>query len=199
MRFYVTLLFLFVFCNLNSLSCSDLEYMDNVINYNKNSRSRCNPSYACNGIDIKTIPYMFGHTLPSFATENRFFDMEKTRNCLKNKRIVLLGDSTMGELFHDLAILLSGIAYSPYHPINTDELDKYIIEATRNKGNLEHQIWSYELKNDVAVKFFCCRRNLTITAPSNSNIHYRYIGHYDLPQNYLGIRTLTDYRFLKYL
>jgi hypothetical protein len=65
-------------------------------------------------------------------------------------RIVMLGDSTMGETFHDFAILLSGIGK------NKTELDRYI-EYAAIKSDHEHSLWTYELPNGVDVNFHCCR------------------------------------------
>jgi hypothetical protein len=128
--------------------------------------------------------------IPAFATENHFFDMVKTRRCLKQRQVLLLGDSTMGELFHDLAIILSGVGR------NTTELNNYVNEATENKHDAEHYLWNYTLPEDTLVKFYCCRRNLTVDIPDEGiKLHFRFTGHYNLVGNYGGVYTFLDENF----
>ena len=98
---------------------------------------------------------------PSFARDNGWWDMKRTRDCLARKRILLLGDSTMGEMFHDLAILLSGAAASQDTTVNSIIMDEYVKKATTPQGRNEDREWTYELKNDVYIKFYCCRRRNT--------------------------------------
>ena len=116
----------------------------------------------------------------------KLYDSKKTAKCLQRKRIVLLGDSTMGETFHDLAILLSGIGK------NKKELDTYIHQAAI-KSEKEHEMWRYALPNDVTLTFWCCRRNLTLDMPKKKlQIAYRFIGNPILTRNDYGVKTLLD-------
>lgn len=85
-----------------------IEYLNTTINPSKTTRTRCSPTTACDSYDIKTIPYMLEHVRYTFPSTYTMIDYTKIRECLKGKRILLLGDKTMAELFHDLAILLSG-------------------------------------------------------------------------------------------
>ena len=151
---------------------------DDVIRMNPNGS--CSPRAAC------SIPYMVNHVSPSFSRDYSFFDTQMLTDCLRNKRVLLLGDSTTGETFHDLAILLSNIGSRPV------ELDAYILNATI-KSSKEHEMWTYHLPNGVDINFFCCRRNLTLEIPrANISIIYRFIGHHDLVKNDFGVKTLTS-------
>ena len=171
-----------------------LEHMvGKTIISDKHSTTRCNPVEACARIDITTIPYIFEHVSPSFARDNGWWDMKRTRDCLARKRILLLGDSTMGEMFHDLAILLSGAAASQDTTVNSIIMDEYVKKATTPQGRNEDREWTYELKNDVYIKFYCCRRNMTIFASDiDTEIHFRYMGHPQLKENYGGIDTFME-------
>ena len=97
-------------------------HLDNVLNHDLTGSTQCVPSWACEGIDISQIPYLFDHMNPAFVNpnSNNLFDTKKTQRCLNNKRILVLGDSVLEELVLDIATLLSGVASVP------QELDSFI-------------------------------------------------------------------------
>ena len=173
---------------------NNLEHMvGNTIISDTHSRTRCNPPEACAGVDVTTIPYIFEHVSPAFAKDNGWWDTKRARDCLQKKRVLLLGDSTMGEMFHDLAILLSSAAASQDTTTNSYIMDDYVRKATTPQGRNEDREWRYDLKNDVYVEFYCCRRNMTIFAPDiGTEIHFRYMGHPQLKENYGGIDTFME-------
>ena len=105
----------------------------------------CRPKGACAGIDITTIPYVVNHVLSRFSRDFKLFDSRKVGKCLNGMRIVLLGDDSMAETFHDLAILLSGVGKSKY------ELDQYVRTATV-KSSKEQELWTYDLPNKVNIE-----------------------------------------------
>ena len=82
---------------------------------------------------MEEIPYIFEHVSTQFPNDYEFYDMAKTRNCLRKRRILLLGDSTMSEFFHDVAILISGSAHTVNSRVNSHFLDDYVRESTVNK------------------------------------------------------------------
>lgn len=71
---------------------------------------RCVPD-VCKGANATQIPELCDHEVPAHVLEAlpQLYDTGRARECLKNKHIVLLGDSLMAETFHDLVLLLLGI------------------------------------------------------------------------------------------
>ena len=188
------------FSGINSIGRAErgLEHLYNLtIVHNKHSKTRCSPTFACEDINALDIPYLFEHVSPDFAKDNHggLYDMEKTRKCLKRKRVLLLGDSTMSETFHDLSILLSGAANSLDTKRDSHYLDNYIKTVTTHQEGLEDETWRYDVRNDVYIMFYCCRRNMTVFAPDNTEIHFRFTGHYNLKENYGGVGTLLSSHF----
>ena len=91
---------------------ANLPVLNTTINIDTNSPTRCSPVFACEGYDILSVPYLAEHVLPSFMQETKttIHDTKKTCECLRKKHLLLLGDATMAEVFHDLAILMSGLS-----------------------------------------------------------------------------------------
>ena len=116
-------------------------HLDNVLNHDPTGSAQCVPAWACQGVDISQIPYLFDHMNPAFVNpySNNLFDTKKTQTCLHNKRILVLGDSVLEELILDLATLLSGVASVP------QELDSFI--HVRYLHLFSHQY------------IFCCSHN----------------------------------------
>ena len=111
---------------------------------------------------------------------------------MQNKRIVLLGDASIAEVFHDFAMLLSGVSNEPREDIITS----YIATATNREKGGGRETWRYDLPNDVFVEFHGLhRRNMTLYAPNNVVVRYRFTGHYDLGKNLMGIDTFFDKNF----
>ena len=52
-------------------------------------------------------------------------DTARAHACLKGMRVVMLGDSTMTETMHDLALLLSGLGSQP------EAMAEFLQNATR--------------------------------------------------------------------
>ena len=68
-----------------------------VIMPDTSGNTQCIPSYACEGVNVKEIPYIFEHVDATFVNQriNNLFDSKKTQSCLANKRILVLGDSVL--------------------------------------------------------------------------------------------------------
>lgn len=133
------------------------------------------------------------HVHPSFPKEvGSFHDMRKTLKCMQNKRIVMLGDASIAEVFHDVAMLLSGISNEPQEDI----VNAYIRTATKREKGGGRETWRYDLPNGVFVEFHGLhRRNMTLYGPNNIVIRYRFTGHSDLGKNLMGIDTFFDRDF----
>ena len=134
-----------------------------------------------------------GHVHPSFPKEvSALHDMNKALKCMRNKRIVMLGDSSVAEVFHDLALLFSGISSEPLK----DTMLAYVMKATKREKGGGRETWRYDLPNDVFVEFHGLhRRNMTLYAPNNVVVRYRFTGHYDPAKNLMGIDTFFDKNF----
>jgi hypothetical protein len=159
---------------------------ERFIEYNKQSSTNCDPSSACKGIDIRSIPFIFNHVTENFVKTQDFYDTDAVSSCLKNKRIVLLGDSTMIELANDMTILLSGLA------LDSQSLEKYLYRTTHVDAKYSH----YDLPNHVQEFYYGNHRNMTIySSKTNTHIRSRYIGHYDPRKDDMGVKTLLEKRF----
>ena len=64
---------------------------------------------ACHGVDIKTTQFILEHVNPAFITERRhkLYDQIRAQTCLKDHRVLMLGDSVSEELVFDIGTLLS--------------------------------------------------------------------------------------------
>lgn len=175
--------------DLRSYNLKDIiEYgeKEQYIRYDPHSKTLCNPAVACKDIDIKTIPFVFDHVSERFINTQKFFDTKLTNKCLKNKRITLLGDSTMIEVANDLAVLMSGLASD--HSI----LEKYLYRTT----HVDETYSSYKLMNHVKEDYYGNHRNMSIYSDqTDTYIRSRFIGHYDLSKDDFGILTLIEDSF----
>jgi hypothetical protein len=157
------------------------------ITYDKKSSTLCDPKSACEGINITQIPFILDHVSEKFAKTQEFYDTDGTSSCLRNKRLVLLGDSTMIEFANDLAILLSGIAS------DSEALEKYLFRTTRVSAGYAQ----YDLPNHVSEVYYGNHRNMTIYSKQlNTHIRMRYIGHSNLNKEDMGLRTLLEKRYV---
>ena len=137
------------------------------------------------GIQILNIPYLFGHVDIDFFTENldNIFDQRRTMNCLKNKRILVLGDSVLEEFHMDISILLSGIGS------NEKLVNNFIYFA----GSKTPRGTFYRLPNKVLLYNHPNRRNITIISEeSQTYLRHRFMGHYDIKSNYYGVRSFIE-------
>ena len=164
-------------------------HLDNVLNRETSGPSACIPSYVCKDVDIFQIPYLFEHMNPSFVNpqRNNLFDTKRTQMCLNNKRILVLGDSVLEEFVLDLATLLSGVAS------NTAELDSFIHDSgAKSPHHLLHK-----LPNGVTVYHHNSRRNMTVISDeADTYVRHRFTGHYNIKENYYGMRTLVFPQFV---
>lgn len=55
----------------------------------------------------------------------KLHDTPGAQQCLKGKRVIMLGDSTLTETMHDLVLLLSGLGSQPA------DMAAYLYNATR--------------------------------------------------------------------
>ena len=88
----------------------------------------CQPQ-VCGPVDVRTIYDFEGHVsslqLAQLGLSNKLRGTKEARDCLSGRKLLLLGDSTLGETAHDLAILLSGIGR------DRERTEWYISNATR--------------------------------------------------------------------
>jgi hypothetical protein len=139
-------------------------------------------------VDVETIPDILG-VVNLNGTSIQLIDTIKARNCLTSKYIAILGDSTLSEVTHDLAILLSGMAKTP------QELDKYLYRATRLSPTDSAPTF-LDLPLNVSAKFYTNHRNFTIACePLNIYVRHRFTGHWALNLNMLGISTFNSTEF----
>jgi hypothetical protein len=104
---------------------------------------------------------------------------------LKNKRILVLGDSVLEEFHIDISILLSGIGN------NQEELDKFVEIA----GAKTPKTPVYILPSQVTLYHHPNRRNITIISEeSQTYLRHRFMGHYDIKSNYYGVRSFIEPR-----
>lgn len=75
----------------------ELPYIEGLIYRQTKGIEDCMPGFACKGVNIFEIPYMFEHVHSSFVNprENNLFDTKKSQKCMANKRILVLGDSVL--------------------------------------------------------------------------------------------------------
>ena len=86
------------------------------------------PALVRMGIRVNEIPYLLENVYQNFisARADNLFDSQRTQNCLRNKRVLVLGDSVLEEFVIDLGILLSGVG------ANEADLDAFVHTAGRN-------------------------------------------------------------------
>ena len=148
------------------------------------SGTDCDPSYACDGINIKEIPYIFEHVDNNFVNQkrNNLFDQKKTTKCLAGKRLLILGDSVLEELMLDLAMLMSGVAATKV------ELDSFVHDS----GAKSPHHFLHKLPNGVTVYHHTSRRNMTVISDqSDIYMRHRFVGHYNIKENFYGMKTLN--------
>lgn len=63
----------------------------------------------CKGTNLSQLVDVDRRVDSSVLGSMPLFDTASARDCLRNKRLVLLGDSVTTEAFHDLALLLLGL------------------------------------------------------------------------------------------
>jgi hypothetical protein len=168
-----------------SLAQNVFPVLNNVLYPNSNAYA----ALKANGIAMEEIPYMVEHVAINYVSPryDNFYDSKKTRHCLDNKRMLVLGDSVLEEFDLDISTLLSGLAGQ-----DVVQFDDFIEQASSKTP--KHLVW--RLPNDVTIYHHTSRRNLTIISDASATyIRHRFVGHYDIKLNYYGVRTLNFPRF----
>jgi hypothetical protein len=155
------------------------------------------PSQSFEPVDYQTIPYIENVVSPSFLTISNLFDAKKMKQCLKDRYIVLLGDSAMSERIVDMAVTMGSVSTN-VSALNelllSDEISNTWIRFHHEHPNFNSKNFSsYYYYDDVVMAFHGWHhRNITLTLTEDRmKIRYRFIGHYDLHGNSLGIRSLS--------
>jgi len=124
----------------------------------------------------------------------RIFDSAATRNCLKGKRVVMLGDSTLTETMHDIEILLSGVA------ADSKQLNDYVFQLTHRKGSHkspESLVRPFldqppESSHNITSYFMYQHRHYNSSVPGlNITLLHRFMGHWRLKDNWGGVHAFT--------
>ena len=89
---------------------------------------KCSPDI-CGTRNILEIPgfngFMTQNMVEKYIGAANLFDANRARQCLKDTYIVLIGDSSMSETFHDLVVLLNRLAVS-------EQFDLYVNESVHH-------------------------------------------------------------------
>ena len=105
------------------------------------------------------------------------------RSCLRDRTVLLLGDSTMTETAHDIAVLLAQLGH--------DEAEQYLRNATRSS-----QPSALDLGDAGTASFYPNHRNMTIhIAASNTTLIHRFTGHHNISLNTGGTATFSAPEF----
>lgn len=138
--------------------------------------SKCAPD-VCNGAALPDIPDFPGGVPAAFVCSLRLglFDTQRTRRCLTSKRLVLLGDSTMVDMAHDLIMLLAGLGG------NSSAVDGYCLQGTLQplKEIMHLQVGSAAL--GLNITFLNAQYHMRIDAV-HDNIHVvnKFTGYFSL-------------------
>jgi hypothetical protein len=116
----------------------------------------------------------------------RFIDGDALRKCFANKRIMLLGDSTMGDY---LVILLTKMGN------NVTIFEDYLVQTT--KSSRQHLPYlALNVTNDIGltVEHFGGRRNVTVKSTVlNMTLQFRFTGSYNMPVAIIYARISRAY------
>ena len=112
--FNAVFLILFALYILLSVKCSYVKW-----NF---TDSKCSPD-VCHDSNLLEIAG-YNHQIPaSLIDSTTLYDTNKTRACLKDKYIVILGDSSMAETLHDIIFLLSRMV------VHDDIFHRYLVKC----------------------------------------------------------------------
>jgi hypothetical protein len=175
--------------------------VDDVYTLEEDGKDECKfISPACDkfrDLDLETIPYTSGIVSSSFTSISNLFDQSKLKQCLKDRYLVFLGDSTVSERILDMAVTLGGVSK------NETALDKFVggEEVGVAWVNGQHHdpkdtsinSSSYYYYNDVVLAYHAWNhRNMTLTlANDRMKIRYRFTGHYLVHNKFLGIGAIA--------
>lgn len=141
------------------------------------------PFYRYNGHQHEEVVNEF--TVPE---KTHFWNAADTASCLKDKYVLMLGDSTLLENTHDLIMLLGG---GP----KKMPMDKFYKELTKipKEATLDHPA-KHDYPTDRGVlktEWYARNRNATISLmEDNTLIKFRFIGSENLYGNCDGVSTL---------
>jgi hypothetical protein len=146
-----------------------------------------------------TLPPRCNDAAPSFFSDARiceiftFHTTESLRACLANKRILVLGDSTMTETVHGMVMILSGAWY------NRTVAQNYMRRATRAHTNgfpIKLQIPEFGETNMTFLVGGQGHRKFAVDVQRpRIHIDHRFTGHHTVGGNMGGIATFTHPRF----
>ena len=108
---------------------------------------KCEPD-VCSGSNLLEIPGYDGFTTTDIVEGSTIYDTNIVRQCFTNKYVVLLGDSSVEELMHDLVVLLNRLGNdnkllgtyfrcAAWHS-SGDECFHIDDEATKSKMSITH-------------------------------------------------------------
>lgn len=90
-------------------TCILFYFLSEVVVRWDNLTRKCEPD-VCSGSNLLEVPGYDGFITKDIVEDVVIYDTSRTRQCFQNKYIVLIGDSTVSELTHDLIILLNRLA-----------------------------------------------------------------------------------------
>jgi hypothetical protein len=177
--FFLYFLLLLVFLPLqrsvpDSLSCS--KWIMSTKNLTEPSflhwdtqSQQCYPTEICGGVNLLQIPD-FDKRLPvsllcpseSSSTTpllSRLYDQKAIKQCFQQKKVCVLGDSTLEETIHDMVVLLSGIG------INRGEVLRYYrsMRFASNPVNMVFDNNKVQLELKGTILSFCHHALLTFS------------------------------------
>ena len=171
------LLCLIIFCCLNHCFSQEttLVSWDSTLN-------ECVPD-VCHGSKITEIAGNDNQMPVDLVANTTLYDTSKTRQCFKDKYIVILGDSSLIETTHDMILLLTKLADNDnlLHIYLTNCIGHGYKPRTEFKFNSD-SVATVQLDKKTG------HRNLTYTLPEyNIRIRYRFTGGNALASNNDGI------------
>jgi len=117
------------------------------------------------------------------AKDTHFFNAVDTKICLKDKYVMFLGDSTLGENLNDIEFLLAG---GPKH-VNPEKFMATVTTQTKStlswetdKGQMTDRYETHNRKHSIKLK------------TQNINLKFYFTGATELDHNCDGISALLD-------
>lgn len=144
------------------------------------------PGHTCHGDprDLVEPFHRLAGSVASFsvAPETRFWTADATTACLRGKRVLLLGDSTMAETVHDLTLLLAG------GPTQVDSQTFYRTSVTQL--GVSNVTWA---NGRIQEEFYSQHRNMTVSVPeAGIVIRHLYNGNMPIVKHCMGLRTFFN-------
>lgn len=153
---------------------------------------KCEPD-VCSGSNLLEVPGYDGFITKDIVEDVVvIYDTNRTRQCFQNKYIVLIGDSTVSELTHDLIILLNRLAtddiaaFQRYLDCCVSHKNIHVcanIEDRSTNSTMElsfltnNYIKRYLLEGNSKLQLdgYFGHRNITFTMPPDFNIRIRQV------------------------